>query len=408
MKRILPFTFLFISFCLNAQQIFLKGKITDAQTGEGVSFTHIGICGKSIGTVANDLGVFEFRIPADYATDTLCASAIGYETFQIAISEIKGEKTQFAILLKPHTNELSEILIKDERVTARRIISKAIARIPKNYPKNPYELDGYYRDYIRKNDEYVSYLEGVINVADPGFSKPSDKSEIRIAQLRYNKDYPKYFKEYVSDFDKDSTKILLHGISPTFKGNEFSNLYYHNPIRNHDMSVPFIGVFDTFAERTYDFQIEFYTFIDGKEVCVISIAPQKDFRFNHVSIKGKLFIRMEDYAIIKFNYAYFVTKSLETRKWFELNVEYREFDHKMYLKYFSFMNYFKLLTSTEIAEMTVFREYFVNAIYPGAKTEKDDAVLLQEHLPLYLQNAPSSVEFWNNYSRTLLEQPLME
>jgi hypothetical protein len=408
MKMILPFTFIFFSFCLHAQQIFLKGKISDAQTGDGVSFAHVGICGKSIGTVANDLGIFEFRIPAGSGTDTLCASAIGYETFQIAISEIKGDKTQYAILLKPYTTELSEILIKDERVTARRIIAKAIARIPKNYPKKAFELEGYYRDYIRKNDEYVSFLEGVMNVADPGFNEPSDKSDIKIAQLRYSKDYPKYFKEYVSDFANDSTKLLLHGISPTFRGNEFSNLYYHNPLRNHSTSVPFIGVFDTFAERTYDFEIEFYTYIDGREVCVINIAPQKDFRFSHVSIKGKLFIRMDDFAIIKFNYAYFVTKNLETRKWFELNVEYREFEQKMHLKYFSFMNYFKLLTTNEIAEMTVFREYFVNKIYTGKSVVNPDAVNLQEEMPLYLQNAPNSSEFWNNYSRTLLEQPLME
>ncbi len=408
MKRILPFVLFIFSLSLNAQQIFLKGKISDALTGEGVSFAHIGICGKSIGTVANELGIFEFRVPAGSATDTICASAIGYETFEIPIPGIKGDKSEFAILLIPQTRELSEILIKDERVTARRIIAKAIARIPKNYSRQPYELEGYYRDYIRKNDEYVSFLEGVINVADPGFSESSDKSDIGIAQLRYSKDYVKYFTEYVADFASDSTKLLLHGVAPVFKGNEFSNLYYHNPIRNHSVSVPFINVFDTFAERNYDFEIEFYTFVDGREVCVINIAPQKDFRFNHVSIKGKLFIRMDDYAIVKFSYAYFVTKRLETRKWFELNVEYREFDQKMYLKYFSFMNYYKLLTSTEIAEMSVFREYFVNMIYHGVKEDSAATSRLKADQPLYKQNAPNSTEFWNNYNRTLLEQPLME
>jgi len=117
---------------------------------------------------------------------------------------------------------------------------------------------------------------------------------------------------------------------------------------------------------------------------------------------------MDDYAIIKFSYAYFVTKRLETRKWFELNVEYREFDQKMYLKYFSFMNYFKLLTTTEIAEMSVFREYFVNNISLGSRMENGNAVKLQVDRPLYLQNAPYSNQFWNNYSRTLLEQPLMD
>lgn len=407
MKRLLPFVFLIFSINLYAQQIFLKGKITDAETGEGVSFAHIGICRKSIGTVANDLGVFEFRIPEIASADTLCASAIGYETFEIPVRDIKGDRTQFAILLVPQTNELPEIVVKDERVTARRIIAKAIARIPKNFPRKPFSMEGYYRDYVRKNDEYVSFLEGVIQVGDPGFVSPSDKSDIWIEQLRYSKEYIKFFREFVSEFAADSTKILLHGVAPVFKGNEFSNLYYHDPIRNHSLSVPFIGVFDTFAERNYDFEIEYYTFVDGKEVCVINIAPDKNFRFNHVSVKGKIYIRMDDYAIVKFSYAYFVTKKLETRKWFELNMEYREVNEKMYLKYFSFMNYFKLLTTTEIAEMSVYREYFVNNIFTEREGSKQ-AVHLNVTQPLYLQNAPSSSEYWNNYNRTLLEQPLME
>jgi hypothetical protein len=200
----------------------------------------------------------------------------------------------------------------------------------------------------------------------------------------------------------------MHGISPAFKGNEFSNLYYHNPIRNHQHSVPFIGIFDTFDDRNYDFEIEYYTYVDDKEVYVIDISPGKDFRFTHVTIKGKLFIRTDNFAIVKFNYAYFVTKRLETKKWFELNVEYREFEDKMYLKYYSFMNYFKLLTIEEIAEMSVYREFFVNEIkaenyQPIATSESIDI-----ELPLYQQDAPNDPQFWMNYSRTLLEQPLME
>ena len=200
----------------------------------------------------------------------------------------------------------------------------------------------------------------------------------------------------------------MHGISPAFKGNEFSNLYYHNPIRNHANPVPFIGLFDTFSQRSYDFEIEYYTYLDDKEVYVIDISPSKNFKFTHVSIKGKIYIRTDNYAIVKFSYAYFVTKRLETKKWFELNIEYREFEDKMYLKYFSFMNYFKLLTIEEIVEMSVFREFFVNDISANTYQSIDNSASIDLELPLYQQNAPSDPQFWMNYNRTLLEQPLME
>jgi hypothetical protein len=72
------------------------------------------------------------------------------------------------------------------------------------------------------------------------------------------------------------------------------------------------------------------------------------------------------------------------------------------------MNYFKLLTIEEIAEMAVYREFFVNDIRVSdyKKISPDDRI--NETLPLYKQNAPNDKKFWINYNRTLLEQPLME
>lgn len=407
MKWTLPLIFFFITHFVFAQQISIKGKIADLETGVGVSFAHIGICEKSIGTVANDNGEYEFHIPDKVLDDTLCATAIGYETYKIPVSDLKGV-TLHDIQLRHQISFLDDILIKDERVTGKRVIQKAIARINKNYPKKPFVLDGYYRDYLKKNNEYISFLEGAFSIDDKGFRKPIDKTNIKINQLRYSKDYIKYLTEYVTEFNRDSTKLLMHGVSPAFRGNEFSNLYYHNPIRNHGVSVPFIGIFDTFWQRNYDFEIDYYTYVNDKEVYVINVAPSKNFRFTHVSISGKLFIRTDNYAIVKFNYAYFVTKRLETKKWFELNVEYREFEEKMYLKYYSFMNYFKLLTIEEIAEMSVFREFFVNDIRASSYLPLSRESVIDDTLPLYKQKASNDPKFWINYNRTLLEQPLME
>ena len=407
MKWIIPLIFFLTSLNLFSQQVSIIGKIADTETGEGVSFAHIGICGKSVGVVANENGDYEFHIPNNVIDDTLCATAIGYEIFKIPVSNLIGIST-YDIPLQPQISYLDDVLIKDERITGKRVIEKAIQKINKNYPKKPFILEGYYRDYLKKNREYVSILEGAFSIDDKGFKQSIDKTSIKINQLRYSKDYIRYLTEYVTEFNEDSTKLLMHGISPTFKGNEFSNLYYHNPIRNHSSSVPFIGIFDTFAQRNYDFEIEYYTYVGDKEVYVINIAPSKKFRFTHVSIKGKIYIRTDNYAIVKFNYAYFVTKRLETKKWFELNVEYREFENKMYLKYYSFMNYYKLLTIEEIAEMTVFREFFVNDIKASDYKPLGSELVIDNTLPLYQQNAPNDSKFWINFNRTLLEQPLME
>ncbi len=406
MKRMLYFILFLLYSQANAQIIAIRGVVVDEDTGEPVSFAHIGICGRSIGTVANDNGEYLFNIPDYVIDDTLCASAIGYETFRMEVSILKDMNT-LKIGLRPQISLLNEVLIKDERITARRVIEKAIKRIKRNYPSVPYVMEGYYRDYLKKNREYVSFLEGAFAVKDPGCRKPVNKTVIQIHQLRHSKTYIKNFNEYVKDIGSDSTRILIHGVSPAFTGNEFSNMQAQNPIRNHAFSVPFIGVFDDFSKRSYDFEIEYYAMYDGKEVYVINIAPNKKFRFTHVSIEGKIYIRTDNYAIVKFSYAYFVSKRLEIKKWFELNQEYREVEGKMYLKYISYMNYFKLLTTEDISDFALYREFFVNEIRFGG-IDPAEGPLIDNSKPLYLQNAPNDLQYWATFNRTLLEQPLME
>ena len=80
----------------------------------------------------------------------------------------------------------------------------------------------------------------------------------------------------------------------------------------------------------------------------------------------------------------------------------------MYLKYYSFMNYFKLLTIEEIAELSVYREFFVNNIKVSEYEPLKDESIIEDTLPLYKQDAPNDPKFWVSFNRTLLEQPLME
>jgi hypothetical protein len=71
------------------------------------------------------------------------------------------------------------------------------------------------------------------------------------------------------------------------------------------------------------------------------------------------------------------------------------------------MNYFKLLTTEEVADFFLYREFFVNEIRFGA-IDPMAGPLIDNSRPLYQQNAPDDPEFWATFNRTLLEQPLKE
>jgi hypothetical protein len=114
---------------------------------------------------------------------------------------------------------------------------------------------------------------------------------------------------------------------------------------------------------------------------------------------------VKDFAIVKLNYNYYVAKIDGKKKLYELNVEYRDHKNKMYLKYLSYVNYFKIFTGDEIAQVYQYREFFVNDI----QNENVEAIskdeMINSDIPLHQQGVEYEPDFWNNYNMIMMEQP---
>ena len=321
MKRVLLIvTLLFANLYVLAQQnIVLKGQIFDAKTGEPVPFAHVGLCEKAIGTVSNEDGVFELKMAPYLLYDTLCISVIGYETYRQQVNEV-NEANFINVDLEPFTSVLQDVIISGDKITGKRVLEKAIRRIYRNYPNNPFQLEGYYRDYLKKNNDYISFLEGAILVEDPGFRKPDSKSKVVISQMRVSDKYLENYEKYLHKDPEDTLKEIMEGISPVFYGNEFFNMRFHDPIRNQLETVPFVGQFSNFHASNYEFEIAYYTYVDNDEVYVITFKPNPKYQYPHIRAVGEIYIRVKDYAILKFNYNFYVSKFGDEKKWYELNI----------------------------------------------------------------------------------------
>ena len=388
------------------QNIVLAGTVHDKDTGLGLPFAHVGICGKAIGTVSNEKGEFKLTLELYLGADTLCVSSIGYETFQGAISDLRNIK-YINIDLAAQSTYLSEVVVSGDRITARRILEKAVDRIRKNCPVKPFLLDGYYRDYLKKNNEYVSLLESALTVQDPGFNKSESKSKVKINQIRLSPNYIENFKKYCTKEKDDSIKQILEGFSPFVHGNEFTNMNSNNPIRNFNSDIPMIGTFSQFYMKNLKFDISYKTEVDGKDIYVIKFEPLEQFKYQYVQAFGEVFVREEDFAILKFSFNYYISLFREKKKIYQLDVEYREYEGEMFLNYMSFVNYFKIYTGDEIADIYQYREFFVNDIhYPKFIPVKDDEVI-DNSIPLKDYNMKSNPDFWNNYNVVLQETPLI-
>jgi len=123
-------------------------------------------------------------------------------------------------------------------------------------------------------------------------------------------------------------------------------------------------------------------------------------------VEGKIYIQSESYAILKFTYKVTCQLPSYSGKYFDLNLEFKNFNDKYYLNYLSMCNYFEFKTDTSIVATKLpeqyfqYRELFVNKIvtppHPSLKREeaiRKDTILLSNKIPI-------REGFWDSYNYT--------
>ena len=100
------FSILALSVCtaLAAQNITVRGTVTDATNGDPVPGTSVIVSGTTIGVVSDVSGVYSINAPAD---GVLIFSSIGYETMQVPVS---GNR-QLNVELTPSAEFLDETIV---------------------------------------------------------------------------------------------------------------------------------------------------------------------------------------------------------------------------------------------------------------------------------------------------------
>ncbi|MFY0599174.1 MAG: TonB-dependent receptor [Cyclobacteriaceae bacterium] len=136
MKKLLLSTLLF-SFCgiALAQSGFVRGKITDSLTGEGLFGATISKQGTTIGAVADFDG--NYSLPLETGTHTLVVQSISYQTITIdAVEVVDGEVTSIDVPLSEDVQQLASVVVTAE------IIKNNDAAIMSVQKKSANTMDG--------------------------------------------------------------------------------------------------------------------------------------------------------------------------------------------------------------------------------------------------------------------------
>jgi TonB-linked SusC/RagA family outer membrane protein len=109
MKRIFTISglMLLLLFCYDAafaQNVTIKGKITDGKTGEALIGVSVSVKGTTIGTQTDVNGAFTLKTPGNAI---LSVAYIGYATQQVVVNG----QTTINVALQPQTNELQQVVV---------------------------------------------------------------------------------------------------------------------------------------------------------------------------------------------------------------------------------------------------------------------------------------------------------
>jgi hypothetical protein len=117
-KRGLLLFILFIPGIVFCQSF--KGMVLTNETRRGIGFVNVGIIGKNVGTVTDQLGNFSLVIDSRYDNDSLRFSLIGYEPRSYLVRAFREDSVK-EILLKPKMYNLDEVKVTYHRARSIRL-----------------------------------------------------------------------------------------------------------------------------------------------------------------------------------------------------------------------------------------------------------------------------------------------
>lgn len=380
-KNLLIILFVTGHSAVMSQGITISATVVDKETNDPLGYASIGLKSIPLGTISNDQGEFDFHIPGEYRNEVMVISMLGYKNFEAPVwSLLNGNQV---LKMEKSPIVLDEVVVSDT-LTGQDIMDIALSRIEKNYPMQPFVMDGFYRDVKQVGGIYISLLEAAVRINDDDYAEPRNKyklrERVRLIAVRQSLGYENKFTTY---FDQD---------------NLLEDLLLHNNIRYRHF---------TDGEAVFSRLVrEKNSFYDQNETYVISY--QGDYYM-------KLFIDIEDYSIIHFEFQQgfeddylgkrrnLVSKFAGIKK----KMDFRKFEGKMYPSFISItskINWYDSETKELKFETELSQQLLINKITPNA-TERIKSTEKMRNYGLQFQDQPYNKAFWDNYN-VIKETPL--
>jgi hypothetical protein len=287
------------------------------------------------------------------------------------------------------TTVLDEVIIAGV-YTGGDILQLALNRIDKNYPTEPFMLEGFYRDIKKLANNNIALLEAAIKIYDEDYAAPRNQLKLRervkLVEVRKSIGYDNRFTQYFNE------------------GNFLENLLLQNNIRYRQIEME--EEHYTRINRLND------SYYNNSEIYVI------EFRNEYLL---RLYIDKNNFSIIHLDYEIGNTGKIEERKkklisrfsGMTKSIDFRLVDGKMYPGYMSMSTrttWYDAKTNELKFETELIQQLLINEITPNTN-ERISASEKMRSYSLQYQDRPYNKIFWDNYNvikDTPLDKKILE
>ncbi len=254
----------------------IRGKVVDSETGTPLIFASVAVKETNVATVTNIDGEFLIKISETDISRNLEITYLGYKNKIIPLTDLREEGYKNAIELSPAPIPIREIIVRP--LDPEEIVKTAISRISKNYTDIPNLMTAFYRETIRKNRNYVSIGEAVVEI----FKAPYN-NDLRFDGARL------YKGRKSSDVDRMDTILFK------LQGGPVSVLQL-------DIAKNTEAILTIDAMKYYDYRLSGVLEIDEKPHYIIDFKQKP-----HVDIPlfmGSFFIEIDTYALTEAEFGF--------------------------------------------------------------------------------------------------------
>ncbi len=254
--KLILLLFVCLPLYLLAQKTIVRGKVTDAETGETLPFVNLVFKDSKVGTSSDLDG--NFYLETYYPTDSLVASFIGYTPLSQRVREDKDQTINFQ--MKTGGVALEEVVIKYQGNPAHPIL----ARVKRNKAAN-------------NREKFDSYSYEVYN-----------KVEFDLNNITEEFKNKKLFKNFQFIFDYTDTTGEKEYL-PMFMTESLSDLYYRRSPKAEKEKIKAVQISGTSNESITKFMGDMYQKVNIYD--------------NYINVFGKSFVSpIADFGLIYYRY----------------------------------------------------------------------------------------------------------